>query len=380
MACALPDAAIEELTGLGGGVIHRPELTPDELPAALQGVGVLVVDRLKVSGEALEAGRGLQMVVRAGAGSGEIALEQASALGIFVTHCPDRDAVAAAEIALAYMLLLDRGLGAPGQVPRAALGLSGATLGILGDGAAARVLEERAGACGMDVACWAPRVADAAAAARPRFCRSRRELAARSEFVVSMAAEGESDLRVEAEFLDSLRPGAVFVHVGGPATLQESAVIRAAGSGRLAMAFDLTDSRDAARLAARLRELPGVCVSENLAGRTRQAHLSTASAVVHVVRQFLAAGQPLHCINLLERSPATWQLVLRLRDAVGVLAGIMEAIRADGVNAEEITSRVFAGARAAWCTIALDERPSGEALAAIRGLDGVLHLDLRAVV
>ena len=53
---------------------------------------------------------------------------------------------------------------------------------------------------------------------------------------------------------------------------------------------------------------------------------------------------------------------------------------ADGRNAEEITSRVFLGATAAWCTIALDERPSTEALEAIRALDKVLYLEIRAVV
>jgi hypothetical protein len=62
------------------------------------------------------------------------------------------------------------------------------------------------------------------------------------------------------------------------------------------------------------------------------------------------------------------------------MAGIMETIRSDGINAEEIGTRVFSGARAAWCTIALDDRPSAEALATIRGLPGVLHLELRAVV
>ena len=72
--------------------------------------------------------------------------------------------------------------------------------------------------------------------------------------------------------------------------------------------------------------------------------------------------------------------MLRVRDAVGVMASILEAIRADGINAEEISSRVFVGARAAWCTIALDERPSTEALEAIRALHDVLYLEIRAVV
>ncbi len=34
---------------------------------------------------------------------------------------------------------------------------------------------------------------------------------------------------------------------------------------------------------------------------------------------------------------------------------LLEAVRADGINAEEVSSRVFTGAKAAWCTIALDD-------------------------
>ena len=82
----------------------------------------------------------------------------------------------------------------------------------------------------------------------------------------------------------------------------------------------------------------------------------------------------------MERSPATWQLLLRLRDAVGVMAAVMDVVRADGINAEEITTRVFRGARAVSCMIALDERPTHETLEAIERIAGVLHFELRAMV
>jgi hypothetical protein len=58
----------------------------------------------------------------------------------------------------------------------------------------------------------------------------------------------------------------------------------------------------------------------------------------------------------------------------------MEAVLADGINIEDVTTRLFTEARAAWCKIALDERPSKEGLSAIREIDGVLHLDVRALV
>ena len=120
------------------------------------------------------------------------------------------------------------------------------------------------------------------------------------------------------------------------------------------------------------------CLREFKSGK--YSRRATADEVVRIVQAFVVSGEALNCLNLCDRSPATWQLVLRVRDQVGVMAALLEAIRADGINAQEISSRVFTGVKAAWCTIALDERPSTEALDSIRALPQVLHLELRAVV
>ncbi|MFH1747560.1 MAG: hypothetical protein ABIG44_11005, partial [Planctomycetota bacterium] len=151
----------------------------------------------------------------------------------------------------------------------------------------------------------------------------------------------------------------------------------------LRVALDVFGSQptgDAGRFRCKLAGLPGVIGTQHLGPLTEQARHATAAEVVRIVESFLVSGDLVNCLNLMARSPATWQLVLRVRDAVGVMAAVLEAIRADGINAEEITSRVFTGARAAWCTISLDERPSTEALDAVRALDEVLYLELRAVV
>jgi D-3-phosphoglycerate dehydrogenase / 2-oxoglutarate reductase len=137
---------------------------------------------------------------------------------------------------------------------------------------------------------------------------------------------------------------------------------------------------DSGRFRSRLCDLPGVIGTQHIGAITEQARQATADEVVRIVQAFVVSGEALNCLNLCERSPATWQLVLRVRDQVGVMAAILEAIRADGINAQEISSRVFTGVKAAWCTIALDERPSTEALSSIRALPQVLHLELRAVV
>ena len=173
------------------------------------------------------------------------------------------------------------------------------------------------------------------------------------------------------------------VHVGQPTAIDEVALAAAIRARGLRVAVDVFASEpvaESARFRPRLCDLPGVITTQHIGPLTEQARDATAAEVVRIIRAFVVSGEILNCLNLLERSPATWQLVMRVRDAVGVMTAVLDAIRADGINAEEIITRVFQGARAAWCTIALDERPSTEALEAIRALRNVLYLELRAVV
>jgi D-3-phosphoglycerate dehydrogenase len=396
VACELPEFAVAELRTLTTEIVYRPDVRPDELRELMPGVGILVVDDRRVSPDTVHRGETLQMIVRAGPGPGDVSVADASAQGVFVTHCPDQHAVAVAELAFGLMLALDRRIVdstlalREGRWNRAEVkdsrGLAGRTLGLLGFGPACREIAARAHAFGMPTLAWCPASApEDYAAQHVRFCSSARELARESDVVVvSEVADGqESRVLADADFLENMKEGAALVHVGGPGAIDEPALARIVPARKLRVALDAFSSEptgESARFRYRLCDLPGVIGTPHVAAVTDQARNATATEVVHIVRSFLVSGEALHCLNLLEHSPATWQLMLRVRDAVGVMASVLEAIRADGINAEEVTSRVFVGARAAWCTIALDERPSTEALEAIRALHDVLYLEIRAVV
>lgn len=395
VACELPDFAVQELRSLATELSLQPRLTPELLPAHLRDTAVLIVSDLPVSAEAIAAAPSLQMIVRAGADVSNISLEEASAQGIFVVNTPLRDAAAVAEYVLAAILALDRRLpdsatslrdgAARRHTPPAAAGLAGRTLGLLGYDRVGEEIARRALAFDMRVLAWSPSL-EAVGPTPPgvEFCDWPRDLAHRSNFVALYAPPGApEDLRIDGEFIAGLPEAACIVIVGSAAAFDDEALADAVRRRRLSVAIDLwpaEGSTDQVRFRSPLLELPGVIGTLRLAADTRQARDAVAEAVVQRVRSFAVQGLVQDCVNLLERSPATWQLVLRLRDAVGVMAGIMDAIRSDGINAEEITSRVFTGARAAWCTIALDERPSADAIETIRRLPGVLHLEIRAVV
>lgn len=395
VATMLPEFARAELNNLGVDVDYQPQLVSDDLIDHIAGVSILIVGRSHVSAETIQACETLQLIVRNGSDASNIAIEAASDAGVFVTHCPSKDVTAITELAFALLLALDRripehsdaivaGRFKREQAPRG-LGLSGRTLGLIGLGDAAYEIAIRARAFGMHVLAWS-------ATATPELndeslfelCTWPRDIARRSDFVVTcLPPEQQDQLYIDATFVQNMTPSAALVHIGHPAAIDQAALAEAVEDRDLRVAVDLFTSdvaADSIRMKSKLFSLPGVIGTYQLAGRTEQARTAAAHETLRIVREFVVAGEVVNCLNLLERSPATWQLVLRLRDTVGVLASVMNAVQADGVNAEEVTCRVFVGARAAWCAIALDERPSTDGLNAIRALPGVLHLELRAVV
>src|SRR5436305_15163953 len=99
----------EGLAALGCEVTFQSDLKDEALVEAIRQLkpDVLVVRSTKVTEAALAAGT-LKLVVRAGAGYNTIDVAAASRRGIYVSNCSGQNSVAAAELAFALMLALDR--------------------------------------------------------------------------------------------------------------------------------------------------------------------------------------------------------------------------------------------------------------------------------
>ena len=68
VADRLSEESLDEMRALGVDVVYEPDLRADALPEALENINVLVVRGTEVSGEAVDAGTALNLIIRAGAG------------------------------------------------------------------------------------------------------------------------------------------------------------------------------------------------------------------------------------------------------------------------------------------------------------------------
>jgi D-3-phosphoglycerate dehydrogenase len=108
-----------------------------------------------------------------------------------------------------------------------------------------------------------------------------------------------------------------------------------------------------------------------------QAQEAIAEEAIRIIATFVKTGAVLNCVNLVTRTPAKWQLLVRHYDRVGVLAYVMDKIRRAEINIEEVQNVIFEGATAASCRIQLDSQPGEELLASIKdGNKDIIGLEL----
>ena len=163
----------------------------------------------------------------------------ASRAGVLVTQASAGFVPAVTELVLGFMVDLARGVSASalgyraGAVPVPSTGrqLAGSTLGIIGYGAIGRRLAATGVALGMRVLVCDPySKADAPGVEQVAL----EQLLNGSDFVVPLAvATEETENLMGAAQFEQMKPGAFFINVSRGGLVDEAALVRALGSGRV---------------------------------------------------------------------------------------------------------------------------------------------------
>src|SRR6266853_3013931 len=383
----------EGLQAIGCEVSFQPDLKDDALVAAIaeHKPDVLVVRGTKVTEPMLAAGP-LKLIVRAGAGYNTIDVAAASRRGIYVSNCPGKNSIAVAELAFALILALDRRIADNVIALRRgewnkkefskARGLYGRTLGLIGTGKIGQEMIPRAHAFGMNVVAWSRSLTSERAAALGVERLDTPQAVARVADIVSvhLALKPETRSLVGADIFNSMKEGAIFINTSRGEVVDQAALVHAMQTRGLRAGLDVFASEPTSATGDFTDEIakePNLYGTHHIGASTDQAQEAIAAETVRIIREFKETGKVPNVVNLARQTPATHLLVVRHLDRPGVLASVLDAIKAEHINVQEMENIVFEGAAAAVARINLDNAPSKEMLNGMRaGSADIIELDL----
>ena len=187
---------------------------------------------------------------------------------------------------------------------------------------------------------------------------------------------------IGARELELMHNGSALIHTARGGVVDDQALHAEVSKGRLRAGLDVFENEPAGGDAAfdlPLGSLQGVYATPHIGASTEQAQQATADEVVRIVRCYLEEGTVPNVVNVLAPRPARWTLVVRHRDRVGVLAGILGVLREESLNVQEMQNVIFSGNEAASATITLAHEPSPKLVERLREQDDILAVDLREV-
>lgn len=381
---------ISTLEKMGAEVVFNPDLKAEDLPEAIGESVILVVRSTKVTAETINAATHLGLIIRAGAGVNTIDLTAASARGTYVANCPGMNTDAVAELAIGLLISADRGIADATQALRAGKwqkkkfgagkGLKGRTLGIVGLGKIGMATAKRAMGLEMEIVAWSRSLTpEKAEEMGIGFASSPLEVAKLADAVsIHMASKPETKKMINKEFFDTMKEGAVLINTSRGEVIDEDALLEAIESKGIRAGLDVFDPEPAGGEAPfdKTELASKVVCTPHIGASTDQAANAILNAVLNIIAAFKEDGKPpaQNVVNLRKESQAPVNLVVRHYNRVGVLAMVLQSLRDEGINIEEMQNSIFDGNDAACCSLALDKKPSSEVLAELSKNENIIEV------
>jgi D-3-phosphoglycerate dehydrogenase / 2-oxoglutarate reductase len=284
---------------------------PQQLVNALDGDEILLVHGAPVTDAVLDASPNLKLVGVARGGPVNVDLAAASDRGIAVITAPGRNADAVADLTLAYMVMLARGImtsvefvARGGRVGDSAFEgaqffgheLGGHVLGLVGYGNVGSRVARRALAFGMPLLVYDPYVAADQVESPGIEMADLDELLARSDFVSLHArVTPETVDFFDAKKFGKMKRGAFFINSAREALVDEQALYEALILKHLAgAALDVLKPWPE-DTPSPLVSLPNVIITPHIGGATHEAALRGVQILAAQIDRYLA-GQPMQYV------------------------------------------------------------------------------------
>jgi D-3-phosphoglycerate dehydrogenase len=309
VADELSKAAVEIMSQAGLKVDVNTGLPPAQLAEIIgQYQGLAVRSATKVTADILGRATALKIVGRAGVGVDNIDVKTATEKQVQVINTPSGNAIAAGELAIAYIFALAR------KIPQASAStkkgewekkkfsgveITGKTLGVVGFGNIGRQVAERAQGLKMKVLAHDPMLPPGTTPPPGIELVGLDDLVTRSDFVtLHLPLLPSTKGLFGAATLGKMKKSAYLINCARGGIVDETALYEALKAGQIAgAALDVFEKEPCGPLP--LFELDNVLASPHIGASTKEAQDKVAIELAEVFVDFLKNGRVRNAVNKL---------------------------------------------------------------------------------
>jgi len=162
-----------------------------------------------------------------------------------------------------------------------------------------------------------------------------------------------------------MKDGAFLINTSRQDIIVEEDMIEAIKEKNLRIALDVFKGEPETKtgeVKSHLQDNPNIYVTHHIGASTEQAQDAVAEETVNIIRHFTRSGIIDHWVNRAKLTDARYQLVVKHFDKPGVLASVLDLIKDNNINIEEIENLIFDGGVVACCTMKLKNPVTAEML------------------
>ncbi len=287
---------IEELRKRGF-IIQIGKSEPEAIFQEVRENEILIVrSATKVTKEvidsALQTGM-LKLIIRAGVGVDNIAVDYAQERGIKVTNTPEASSLSVAELALAHMLVLARKMvpanltmkrGEWNKNQYTGLELAGKTLGIIGMGRIGKILAQKASLLGMKIVYYdiiIPQGLDSSFQYLPLD-----ELLSQSDFIsLHTSFDGNGSYLIDEPQLKKMKKSAFLINTARGKLVNEKALLEALEKGEIAGAgIDVYCEEPCTNTA--LLQNEHISLTPHIGASTQEAQFRIGQEIIRLIEEY----------------------------------------------------------------------------------------------
>jgi D-3-phosphoglycerate dehydrogenase len=384
------DRAVENFARHGYTTVerHKKALTGDELAAALSDVHFVGIrSRTRLTAAAIAAAPKLMAIGAFCIGTNQIDLEAALVRGIPVFNAPFSNTRSVAELVLAEIIFLMRGIPSKNALLHRGVWMKsaedarevrGKTLGIVGYGNIGTQLSVMAEALGMDVCFYD--IVTKLPLGNARMMTSLDELLAVADVVTFHVPETPTTKgMMGGEQFERMKPGAMFINASRGTVVDIDAASAALASRRLAgAAFDVYPAEPEGNdeeFVSPLRQYENVILTPHIAGSTLEAQANIGTEVSEKLVRYSDNGSTLSAVNFPEVSlpahPGNHRLLHIHKNVPGVLSRINAVFSDNDINING--QYLMTNARIGYVVIDVEADSSRLALEKLAAIEGTIR-------